>query len=320
MKWKKLGRIFNPMDYDDGIKRDWMWGFAQCPSTLILNDAVRIFFSSRSKKDDEGQYNSYTSYLDVNKNDLTEIIRVSKYPVMELGDIGSFDENAIYPTSVVNTDGLTYMYYAGWKRCKSVPFDTAIGLGISDCGGGYFSKYSPGPILSASESEPFVISGPKVRIFNKKWYMYYIAGTEWIKTEDKPEITYDIRMAVSDDGLKWNKLNKKIIPNILGYNECQAGPDVFFKDGYYHMYFVYRHALDFRENKDRGYKIGYAYSNDLVNWIRDDSQAGIEYSEEGWDSTMQHYPHVFELNNNWYMLYNGNDFGKEGIGLAILEK
>ena len=32
------------------------------------------------------------------------------------------------------------------------------------------------------------------------------------------------------------------------------------------MYFCYRQATGFRKNKERGYRIGYAYSTDLVNW------------------------------------------------------
>jgi hypothetical protein len=86
------------------------------------------------------------------------------------------------------------------------------------------------------------------------------------------------------------------------------------------MYFAYREGLEFRTQIGRGYKIGYAYSDDLIKWTRDDKSAGISYSSEGWDSTMHHYPHIFELNGNYYMLYNGNDFGKYGFGLAILEK
>ena len=32
------------------------------------------------------------------------------------------------------------------------------------------------------------------------------------------------------------------------------------------------------------------------------------------------YPFVFDYSGNRYMLYNGNEYGKTGIGLAILEK
>ena len=130
---------------------------------------------------------------------------------------------------------------------------------------------------------------------------------------------YKLRMAYSRDGINWVRQGKNIINDVLGENECQAGPDVFFKDGKYHMYFVYREGLDFRGKKGRGYKIGYAYSTQGVVWTRDDSKAGIDYSDEGWDSEMHHYPHIFQLNNKWYMLYNGNEFGKYGFGLAILE-
>ena len=85
------------------------------------------------------------------------------------------------------------------------------------------------------------------------------------------------------------------------------------------MYFVYREGLDFRAEIGRGYKIGYAVSDDLFNWQRKDQEAGIEYSTDGWDSNMQHYPHVFKIDDKYYMLYNGNDFGRFGFGLAVME-
>ncbi len=84
------------------------------------------------------------------------------------------------------------------------------------------------------------------------------------------------------------------------------------------MYFCYRAAHGFRECSDKAYRIGYAYSDDLKNWVRDDDQSGIDISAEGWDSEMQCYPHLFECNGNVYMLYNGNDFGRHGFGLAVL--
>jgi hypothetical protein len=71
--------------------------------------------------------------------------------------------------------------------------------------------------------------------------------------------------------------------------------------------------------KKNGYRIGYASSIDLIKWKRDDSKAGIDVSENGWDSEMISYPHVFELDNNVYMLYLGNQVGRFGFGLARLE-
>jgi hypothetical protein len=46
--------------------------------------------------------------------------------------------------------------------------------------------------------------------------------------------------------------------------------------------------------------------------------AGINVSESGWDSEMVNYPNVFMLDGVAYMLYQGNEMGRAGIGLAKL--
>ena len=51
-----------------------------------------------------------------------------------------------------------------------------------------------------------------------------------------------------------------------------------------------------------------------------DEQVGINVSESGWDSEMIQYPYVFNHKANKYMVYNGNGYGENGAGLAILEK
>jgi hypothetical protein len=84
------------------------------------------------------------------------------------------------------------------------------------------------------------------------------------------------------------------------------------------MFFSYKYGLDFRGN-DRGYRIGYAYSYDLINWTRDDSKSGIKPSGNDWESQSIAYPHVFFLNDQICMLYLGNDVGRYGFGLAVLE-
>ena len=75
----------------------------------------------------------------------------------------------------------------------------------------------------------------------------------------------------------------------------------------------------FEADKEKGYRLGYAYSKDLINWTRDDDNSGISISKEGWDSDMMCYPHIFKVDDKVYLLYNGNEFGKNGFGLAVLE-
>ncbi|MGZ3861848.1 MAG: glycosylase [Bacteroidia bacterium] len=314
-KWKKLGLVFNPANHNTP---KWMNEFAQAPSVIIHDIFVRVYFSCRPEPDNNGQYVSYSGFVDLNRENLFEIVNISKEPILKLGNLGTFDEFGTYPASVIKRDDNFVVYYGGWTRCESVPFNVAIGFGISNDDGKTFEKQGSGPVLSYSPDEPFILSGPKIRKFNDEYTLFYIAGRKWIPVNGRPEPVYKIRMATSKDGINWIKANKDLIESKIEVNEAQASPDVFYRNGKYHMFFCYRYSADYR-NKQNGYRIGYASSTNLVNWKRDDSKAGIDISEEGWDSEMISYPHVFELDGNIYMFYLGNQVGKCGFGLAKLE-
>jgi predicted GH43/DUF377 family glycosyl hydrolase len=314
-EWEKLGRIYNPHDYEN--RKDWMFEFAQAPSTLIFDDFVRVFIGTRPKRDANGQYVTYSTFVDLNRKDLFKIERFAEEPVLKLGNYGCFDEFGTYPLSVIRKDNEIWGYYAGWTRCESVPFNVGIGLAISRDNGVSFEKPGEGPVLPYSLHEPFTLSGPKIRKFGDTYYLFYIAGKQWVVVNGKPEISHKIRMATSQDGLNWTKLNKDIIPDGWGENEAQASPDVFYANGKYHMFFCGWVPSSFRETKTR--TTGYAYSTDLINWTRDDAKVGIGLSESGWDSEMIAYPHVFELDGQIYMLYIGNEVGRYGFGIAKLK-
>ncbi|QOI97866.1 MAG: glycosylase [Flammeovirgaceae bacterium] len=314
-RWIKLGRIFNPQEVK-GI--NWLAEFAQAPSVLLFDDFVRVYFSCRPPADELGRYVSYTAYVDLKRTDFFKVVELAKQPVMSLGERGTFDEFGTYPFSVIRNADELWGYYGGWTRCESVPFNVAIGVACSRDNGKTFIRLGKGPVLSYSPDEPFILSGPKIRRFNNYFVLYYIAGKKWISTENRPEPVYRIRMAISDDGINWKKQNRDLIDVRLEENECQASPDVFYSNGRYHMFFCYRYSLNYR-SKTGGYRIGYAVSDDGFNWTRDDNKAGIAVSEEGWDSEMISYPHVFELDGSIYMLYLGNQVGRYGFGLALLD-
>jgi predicted GH43/DUF377 family glycosyl hydrolase len=313
-KWRKLGRVFDPREVDI----EWMKDFAQAPSALLLDDRVRVYFACRPAADSNNQFVSYVAYVDFRRDDLLQRIGISRERMLPLGERGTFDEFGTNPASVIRNGEAVWMYYAGWTRCESVPFNAAIGLAISRDHGETFQRIGNGPVLSYSFDEPFVIGSPRIRKFNGTMYLWYVAGKKWLKAEGRPEPVYKIRMATSADGLSWTKHGVDLIESILEEDECQASPDVFFSNGRYHMFFSFRHTLGFKD-KGRGYHIGYAWSTDLLTWTRDDAKAGIEVSPEGWDSETISYPNVFELDGKTYMYYQGNQVGKFGFGLARLD-
>jgi predicted GH43/DUF377 family glycosyl hydrolase len=314
--WQKKGPVFDPAMIQN--KPAWMDCFAQAPSTLIFEDFVRVYFSCRPKPNELGQYVSYSAFVDLNKNNLQEIIRISETPILSLGALGCFDEFGTYPASVIKHQGKYMVYFGGWTRTESVPFNVGIGMGISYNEGVTFERIGNGPVLPYTIDEPFILSGPKIRFINDQFYLFYIAGRKWVLDNGKSEPVYKIRMATSSDGLHWEKHHKDLIESRIEENEAQASPDVIFLNGKYHMFFCYRYSTGYR-SKEKGYRIGYASSDDLINWKRDDEMAGIGISENGWDAEMVSYPHVFELNGKLNMFYLGNQVGKNGFGLATAE-
>ncbi|MGM9516470.1 hypothetical protein ACS5PK_19640 [Roseateles sp. DB2] len=313
--WKKLGRPFIPQEVQG---RPWLAEFAQAPATLILDDRVRVYFSCRPKPDERGQYTSFSAYVDLDRGQLLNVLDFAEQPILPLGDTGCFDEFGTYPVSVTQAGAAHVAYYAGWTRCESVPFNVAIGRAVSTDGGRTFQKTGPGPVLAYTPDEPFVISGPKIRRFNGQWWLYYIAGRKWKMVDGRAEPVYKIRMAISEDGIHWQRQHRDLIESRIEEDEAQASPDVIFSGGRYHMFFCYRHSANYR-GKDGGYRIGYAHSADGLHWTRDDAQAGLAISDDGFDNEMVAYPHVFELDGKVYMAYLGNQVGRHGFGIAELQ-
>jgi predicted GH43/DUF377 family glycosyl hydrolase len=313
--WKKLGLVFSPQTISD---RPWLKTFAQAPASLVFEDFVRVYFSCRPPADANGQYVSYSAYMDLDRADLRKVLRVSEQPILKLGGLGEFDEFGTYPVSVTRHGDEIRAYYAGWTRCESVPFNVGIGYATSYDDGVTFQKYGKGPILPYTLDEPFVLSGPKIRRFNDTWYLFYTAGRCWKNVEGRPEPVYKIRIATSHDGITWHKHNQDLIESRIEADEAQASPDVSYANGKYHMFFCYRYSANYK-GKAYGYRIGYASSTNLTDWVRDDSKAGIDVAPEGWDSEMISYPHVLALDDKTYLFYLGNQVGRDGFGLAELE-
>jgi hypothetical protein len=316
MKWKKLGTIFDPTEH---VLPNRCVEFAQSPQTLVLDDRVRVYFSTR-ERDNVGKFLSHVAYADFSR-DMSRLLDVSEHTVLPLGGLGSFDEHGIFPINVLKDRDRVLAFTTGWNRKVSVSADASVGLALSHDDGKTFQRYGAGPLLTASLNEPFLVADAFVQRYGDTYHMWYIYGTKWQKYSETepPDRVYKITHATSPDGIHWQRNGRQIISDRLNADECQALPTVIFLDGVYHMYFCYRQASGFRTDSSRGYRIGYAWSIDRENWTRDDSLAGIDVSRSGWDSEMQCYPHIFECDSKVFLLYNGNQFGRHGFGMAILE-
>jgi hypothetical protein len=70
--------------------------------------------------------------------------------------------------------------------------------------------------------------------------------------------------------------------------------------------------------KSKGYRLGYAESEDGYTWQRYDENLNLTTSTTGWDSEMMGYPAFVSTKYGAYLFYNGNEYGKYGFGYAKL--
>lgn len=311
MLFRKMGKIFDPIEYSGGEL-----AFAQMPTPLVLGDVIRVFVGTRTGPDERGNYVSHIGFVDVDRNDPLRLRRVRLAPCLAPGEAGTFDEFGVIPFDVkCNGDELT-MHFAGYQRLGRTPYRVEIGRAQSDDWGETFRRFSKGATIHVGRKDPFLVTGPCIISEDSGWRVFYSSGTGWIDVNGRFESVYGLASAVSEDLVNWKKDEEFLIEARLN-EECQARPWVVWRNGVYHLWFSYRPARDFRDGRN-GYRVGYAWSEDLVSWYRDDAFAGIQTSQEGWDSEMVEYTATVEVDGKVYLFYNGNEFGRHGFGVAQL--
>ena len=109
--------------------------------------------------------------------------------------------------------------------------------------------------------------------------MWYLVGTKWLMHNGKYEPVYKFSHAKSKDGINWQRSSIPVISSKYK-DECQVCFSVFKHNKKWNAIFSYRKPLNFRESSEGSYRLGYAYSNDLETWYREDEKVGINTSEK----------------------------------------
>lgn len=301
MKWKKRGLIFSPRN-----QAPWLDQYAWVPTIDPLGGGTfRVFFAGRNR-DKLSQTGSFL--VDGDKPNAP--YEVSQTPVIPLGPLGSFDDSAVVPCCLVNHRGRKYLYYVGWMQGRRVPYYAAVGLAVSDDGGKTFQKVSKAPILEKNDVDPYFTASAFVMVDEGVWRMWYTSNTRWREINGETLPRYHIKYAESEDGISWDQSGEVAIDFQSDDEFAISRPWVIKESGLYRMWYSYRGAA---------YRIGYAESEDGIQWRRLDELAGIDVSAGGWDAEMIEYACVFDHGERRFMLYNGDEFGRDGIGLAERE-
>jgi len=292
--WNKKGLIIKP-----NKNLWWNQSHGMLPTVQHLEgNQYKVFYSGRDK--DNVSHIGY-SIIEVKDNIITEIAK-SNEPIISPGERGCFDDNGVTPSSIQDQK----IYYIGWNSGTTTTRMSLI-MGMAKEIDGVYKRVSRAPLMPKTNKEPFgICTAPYVIKDNNIYKMWYVSGNGWIN-KDLPK--YDIKYATSKDGYIWDR--KSIVSLALEENETALARPCVIKSNIYEMYFSYK-------DPKIGYRIGYATSTDGIKFTRHlNSSKCLSISKNGWDSKMVEYSFVFDHKDTRFMLYNGNNYGENGIGYAV---
>lgn len=299
--WRKVGLIFEPAG-----KAPWLDTHAWVPTPEYLGDGiVRVYFAGRNSEN-MSQIGAFTIHVERP----FDILQLTAEPLLTLGPLGTFDDAALLPSCIVEDGDRKLLYYVGWMQGRRVPFHASLGLAISEDDGVSFSKHASAPVLDRNAVDPIFIASADIRREGDLWRCWYTSNTAWRQTSDGPMPRYHIRYAESLDGKHWKRDGRVAIDFGSDAEFAISRPWVRLCGDTYQMWYAYRGPA---------YRIGYAESTDGLVWTRMDEKAGIDVSRAGFDSDMIEYAAVIDTDYGKVMFYNGNEFGFNGVGMAIAE-
>lgn len=307
MKWKKLGLIFKISSYFSPE-----YSHAMLPTPVHMGgDIFRVFFSSCDFADRAKPF-----FMDLELDSFPKVLYVNTTPVLALGEAGCFDDNGVVCSSILHlSDGRMLMYYVGFELCTKIRYRLFTGLAVSEDEGFNFGRLSATPVLDRTDKESLFRCAPFVTFKNGKYLCWYVAGNTFVNIRGKSMPQYDIRFIQSNDGITWPPQGQSIFKYNSQTEHGFGRPWVTHLDDSRKKLFY-----SIRSKTTLNYKLGYAEGKTYTEWSRQDHLLNLNCSQQGFDSEGIMYTSIINHKGSTYCLYNGNNFGRDGFGIAILVK
>lgn len=297
--WQTVGLIQLPWGEIEHLNHS-----ALQPTPIQVNDQViRIFFGGR---DTVGV--SRVFFVDVEVDSPAEPVVVSPHAVLDVGEPGHFDDNGVVPTCVFKQEERYTLFYAGYQIPKRTKFLVFGGSAESLSLDGPFVRNRTTPLMDRRPGEELFRVPHTVMAVNAELLVWYGGGNAFVDFAGTQKPTYNIRHTLSKDGEFTNTGHVCLDPD-PGESRL-ARPWVLKRASEYEMYFgAYTDAGSFR--------LGFAHSRNGIDWERDDNGVCFSGERASWEKDSRSYPAVVCLPEQDIMFFNGNDYGRNGIGVAV---
>jgi hypothetical protein len=175
MRWHKHGLIYAP-------NGEWPWAksHAFIPTAEYSDKSgLRVYFTAL----DVNQFGR-VGYVDLDPQNPHRVLYVTSEPVLNIGELGTFDDSGVNASCVIDVGTQKYMYYIGWQRAERVPYMLFSGLAISIDSGQSFRRYSTVPVFDRSNTEPYSRSAPFVMFDQGRFKAWYWSCLNWSRDGD----------------------------------------------------------------------------------------------------------------------------------------
>lgn len=225
-KWGKKGLIYAPSG-------DLWWArkYAIFPTAELAGpDVVRVYFTAL----DDNNFGRI-GYVDLDANDLRNVLDETKEPILDLGEIGTFEDSGVSAFSVLPWHGKKYLFYQGWQRCERTPHMIMSGVAVSTDGSS-FQKVSRVPLFDRTDLEPFMRGTPFVMNHEGVLKMWYVSCLSWTRRDTELHYRIVIRHAYSSDGVTWITHEHICVQPDFDDEYAVGRPWVIHENGVYKMW------------------------------------------------------------------------------------
>lgn len=279
------------------------------PTPLHLGGAeYRVFYAARDDKN-----RSSLAYFDFDV-DATAVTNIGQEPLFSYGEPETFFSHGVTPGSTYEAAGQLWLSFMGWE----IPGDGEhwrgeIGLLNLGKRNSKASLHSTEPLLGRGGGDAVSLSYPGIiRLDTGDFLMIYGSTVTW--DAGNGEMLHVLKAAASPNGFDWHAFESPH-PYRLGSAQAFSGPNIVpTGSGMYDVYFSYRGAPPSK------YKIGRSrFNSNDFSWqlLPDPAISGLDPHTIGVE--MQEYPSVFRHDGRTFMLFNGDGYGRTGVGLAVAD-
>ena len=280
----------------------------------ITDELLEIYITGRS---DDNKSRIGIAKVKIHSDHTLECVNIDRNPIFDVGETGLFDEAGVSYPWLINDDTDEYMFYVGWSRSSETGFQNFLGVArrrLNACRP-EFDRVFNVPVLDRCHDEPFGTGSCCISRQGDRWVMLYTSFLDW---ENKNKISkyhknmqpsYLLKVALSKDLLNWERTGQTPI-KFEGEEHIIGKPMYMFssKSQDAELWFSVR---------GEAYKIGYASGKDIYNLKRlamNNLILDPPPSIGDWDYETQEYAFVIDVNCKKLVFYNGNEYGKTGLG------